>query len=142
MTADREDAAIAWARERLGVQQSDGFARATWCCNKTGEFEAVIVLSNFTPRNVDVHIAAEPAFWRKPRAVRWLFNEAFGYIFNQLGAARATGLIRGCNTTCRTFVERLGFKFEGYMRSAFEDDGLSIYGFLKNEYLAHRWCAS
>jgi RimJ/RimL family protein N-acetyltransferase len=57
-----------------------------------------------------------------------------------LRAARVTALVRGKNEVCKQFIEHLGFKLEGVMRSAFVDDDLHIYGFLAEDYHSHAWC--
>lgn len=132
---EKEQEAIAWCRKVIGLEGFPGFCRAISVEDDKG-FVAVVALSNFTKRNVDLHIAARPnSKWFSAD----LFTSVFSYVFEKLGAARVTGLIRASNARCRKFVEHLGFKLEGTMRSAFPDDDLCIYGFLAEEYRAHPW---
>jgi hypothetical protein len=106
----------------------------------SGAFVLVVVLSNFTSRNIDMHTAAVPgATWASPREAVRMFNSIFGYAFLILNAIRVTGLVKSKNNAARQFDEHLGFKLEGVMREAFEDDDLCLYGFLKRDYLTHPW---
>lgn len=137
---EREDEAIAWAKEKIGIDGPVGFCRAMAAVDASDDFVLVVVMSNFSQRNVDMHIAAvDGAKWASPREGLKLFNTVFDYVFTQLNAARITGLIRAKNQLARRFSEHLGFMLEGIMRAAFEDDDLCLYGFLKDDYLAHRW---
>lgn len=136
---EREEEAEAWARERLDVAASPELFRAMSLVDDKDDFQCVVVFSNFTPRNVDLNIVGEPR-WATPKATITLFNEVFSYAFKMLRAARVTALVRGKNEVCKRFIEHLGFKLEGVMRSAFVDDDLHIYGFLAEDYHSHAWC--
>lgn len=137
---DREDEAIEWAKAKLGIANGVGLCRAMSAVDADGNFCFVVVLSNFSPRNIDMHTAAvDGAKWASPREAIRMFNSIFGYAFLVLKAIRVTGLVRSQNNAARQFDEHLGFKFEGCMRDAFEDDDLCLYGFLKGEYLTHPW---
>lgn len=136
----REEEALVWAQQALGMSREVGFCRALSAVDEYASFVFVVVLSNFTPRNVDMHTAAVPgATWASPRAAVRMFNGIFGCVFDELAAARVTGLVRAKNASARRFDEHLGFKLEGIMRKSFEDDDLCIYGFLKEDYLNHKW---
>ncbi len=138
---EREGEAISWAKEVLGITCPTGLCRAMSCVNKEGEFVFVVVMSNFTSRNVDMHTAAtEGSSWATPGAIVAMFNGLFGYVFDTLNAKRVTGLVRKSNAGAVRFDEHLGFKAEGCMREAFPDgEDLLIYGFLKREYESHKW---
>jgi RimJ/RimL family protein N-acetyltransferase len=96
------------------------------------------VLTNFTPRNIDLSIVIDH---RKvtPKGTIEMFNEVFGFVFDKLRAARVTGLLRGKNRRAKKLNEHFGFKLEGVMRKAFADDDLHIYGFLAEDYHSHVW---
>jgi hypothetical protein len=134
--SDREDEAVQWACARAGSGEP-GLCRAFWL-ESGGEFEVVAVISGFTQRNVDLHIAAADG-WRADKRAIILFNSVFQYVFNRLGAARTTGLIKLSNRPARNLAEHLGFELEGVLREAFVDDDLCVYGFLRQDYEAHRW---
>ena len=137
---EREDEALAWAKEIIGISHPTGFCRALSAVDGDENLCFVIVLSTFTSRNVDFHLAAVPGGkWATPGQIVMMFNSVFQYIFDHLKAARATGLVRNKNTVAKRFVEHIGFTREGLMRNAFSDDDLCIYGFLAEDYLAHPW---
>lgn len=138
---DREDEAVAWAKKRIGLDGPSGFCRAMSAVGVDGNFSLVVVLSNFTHTNVDMHTAAvDGSMWASPRAIVEMFNALFNYVFLEHGARRVTGLVRESNVKAQTFDEHLGFVREGLMREAFSNgEALVIYGFLASEYDAHKW---
>lgn len=137
---DREDEAIEWSKKVIGIDASTGFCRAVTAVDNEDNIVFVVVLSNFSDRNIDMQIAAVPgAKWASPREGLKLFRAVFEYAFDKLGAVRVTGLIRGKNAASRRFSEHLGFKLEGIMRESFDDDDLCVYGFLKKDFKEHRW---
>lgn len=133
-----EQRAIAWARQRMGLKSEFGFCRA-FVVKESEDFLAVLIMSNFTRRNVDIHLATQPVFWKNPRGVQKTFREFFEEAFTRLGVARVTGLIRSSNAEARKLAEKIGFQLEGTMRKVFETDDLCVYGFLQEDYVAHRW---
>lgn len=137
---DEEDA-IRWARTRIGAK-APGFCRAVSAV-KDGRFQCVMVMSNFTPCNVDVHVASAPgAKWATPKEFINMFNFVLHYIFDHLKALRATALIRASNTKAVDFVLKLGFTHEGRMRKAFSGEDLCIYGILEEDFRSHKWYRS
>lgn len=135
---EREEEAIAWAASRLDCA-NHGFCRAMSSVTPEGDFALVVVLSNFTPTNIDVSVVGNPnGRWIRKREFIKMFNSVFGYVFDTLKAKRATGLSRSKNPS-RRFIEWIGFKLEGQMREAFNDDDLCIYGFLAKEFHSHPW---
>ena len=136
---EREEEAEQWARKRLDLPAAPEFYRAAAAVDEAGEFVCVVVMTNFTPRNVDLSIVIDKAKVR-PRETITMFNEIFGFVFDKLKVARVTGLLRGKNTEAKRINEHFGFKLEGVMRKAFPDDDLHIYGFLAEEFHTHRWC--
>lgn len=134
----REDEAESWAREKLELPAAPGFYRAAAAVDDNDEFVCVIVMTNFSPRNVDFNVVIEKRKVR-PKAMRVMFREAFGFVFDQLNTARITGLIPSKNEQSCKLAEHFGFKLEGVMRAALDDDDLKIYGFLAEEYRSHAW---
>ena len=135
---EREDEAEAWARARLELEDAPGFFRTLAAVDENDEFVCVVVMTNFTPRNIDLSIVIDH---RKvtPKGTIEMFNEVFGFVFDKLHAARVTGLLRGKNRRAKKLNEHFGFKLEGVMRKAFADDDLHIYGFLAEDYHSHVW---
>ena len=135
---EREEEAEAWAREKLELEAEPGFFRAMSAVDEKGKFVCVVVLTNFTSRNIDLNIAIDS---RKvtPKGALEMFNGVFGFVFDKLHVARVTGLLCASNKKARRLNEHFGFKLEGVMRKAFADDDLCIYGFLAEDYHSHAW---
>jgi RimJ/RimL family protein N-acetyltransferase len=135
---EREDEAEAWARARLELEDAPGFFRTLAAVDENDEFVCVVVMTNFTPRNIDLSIVIDHKKVT-PKGTIEMFNEVFGFVFDKLHAARVTGLLRGKNRRAKKLNEHFGFKLEGVMRKAFADDDLHIYGFLAEDYHSHVW---
>ena len=135
---EREEEAEAWARNKLDLEQAPSFFRAMATVDDDGEFVCVVVLTNFSSRNVDLNIVMDGKKMT-PKGTIVMFNEVFGFVFDKLNVARVTGLLRGKNEKSKNIVEHFGFKLEGVMRKAFADDDLHIYGFLAEDYHSHVW---
>ena len=137
-----EEAAEAWARSRLGLKQAPNLFKALSTVNADGEFSCVVLLTNFTKRNIDLNIAGDRG-WATPKLTVDLFNGVFDTVFNKLKAVRATALIAESNIISQKFVAHLGFQKEGKMRKAYDnDEDMFIYSLLKEEYMSHDWCRS
>jgi len=136
---EREDEAELWARDKVGAKYAPSLFRAMSAVDDRNEFSCVVVFTNFTPRNIDLNVAAVGKSWASPKETVKMFNSIFSYAFYELGATRTTALLRSSNESSRALVEHLGFKLEGVMREAFEDEDLHIYGFLASEYRTHSW---
>ena len=135
---EQEEAAEKWARGKLGLESAPEFFRAMAAVDDGGEFVCVVVMTNFTHRNVDLSIAIDSKRVT-PRCAVEMFNGVFGFLFDKLHVSRVTGLLRGKNLRARRLNEHFGFKLEGVMRKAFVDDDLHIYGFLAEDYHSHPW---
>tara|TARA_R100001369_G_scaffold9406_1_gene22107 strand:+ start:138 stop:572 length:435 start_codon:yes stop_codon:yes gene_type:complete len=136
-----EEMAEKWARKYLGIKSAPKAFRALSCVDNNDDFVCVILLTNFTKRNIDVNIAAN-CNWT-PKSTIMMFNGLFKMIFDELKAVRATALVADSNLVSQKFCEHLGFAKEGTMRKAYEDnEDMHIYGFLNTEYRKHDWCRS
>jgi len=137
-----EDEAEKWARSRLGLKQAPNVFKALSTVNLNNEFTCVVLLTNFTKRNIDLNIAGDRG-WATPKLTVDLFNGVFDTVFNKLKAVRATALIAESNIISQKFVTHLGFQKEGKMRKAYDnDEDMFIYSLLKEEYMSHDWCRS
>lgn len=136
---NREEEAEKWVKDKINAPNITGFCRVISTVDENDEFVCAIVFTNFSPRNIDVNVALREKGFGSPKETVNLFNAVFSYAFDQLGAARVTGLIKGKNEVSKNFVEHLGFKLEGVMRNCFQDDDLHVYGFLAEEYYTHAW---
>jgi len=135
---EREDEAEAWARAKLELESPPPFFRAMSAVDENDEFVCVVVMTNFTQRNIDLSIVIGGK-GLMPKGMLVMFNEVFGFVFDKLHVARVTGLLRGKNTQAKKINEHFGFKLEGVMRKSFIDDDLHIYGFLAEDYHSHVW---
>ncbi len=135
---EREKEAEAWARAKLELENEPEFFRAMSAVDENDEFVCVVVMTNFTPRNIDLNIAIGGK-GLMPKGMIVMFNGVFSFVFDKLHAARVTGLLRGKNTKSKKINEHFGFKLEGVMRKSFIDDDLHIYGFLAEDYHSHVW---
>lgn len=135
---EREDEAEIWAREKLEIEHPPSFFRAMAAVDENDEFVCVVVMTNFTTRNIDLSIVIGGK-GLLPKGMLVMFNEIFGFVFDKLKVARVTGLLRGKNTEAKRINEHFGFKLEGIMRKAFADDDLHVYGFLAEDYHSHVW---
>ena len=134
-----EEKAEKWARKHLGIKSAPKAFRALSSVDENGEFVCVILLTNFTKRNIDVNIVAD-CNWT-PKSTIMMFNGLFKMIFDDLKAVRTTALVAESNVVSQKFCVHLGFVKEGIMRKAYEDnEDMHIYGFLANEYRQHDWC--
>jgi RimJ/RimL family protein N-acetyltransferase len=134
----KEEEAELWARGKLNLDAPPGFFRAAAAIDEKGEFVCVVVMTNFTSRNVDLNIVIDKKKVT-PKETIVMFNGIFEFLFDKLGVARVTGLLRGKNLDSRRIAEHFGFTLEGVMRNSFADDDLFVYGFLAEEYRAHAW---
>lgn len=138
---DREDEAEQWARKRLQLDAPPQLFRALSAVDENDEFMCVVVMTNFSSRNIDLNIVISDKRAPRPKETVFMFNQIFGYIFDKLRVVRVTGLLRGKNFAAKRINEHFGFKLEGVVRKAFDDDDdLHIYGFLAEEYHNHKWC--
>ena len=135
---EREDEAEAWAREKLELENAPSFFRTMSAVDENDEFVCVVVMTNFTSRNIDLSIVIGGT-GLMPKGMLVMFNEIFGFVFDKMHVARVTGLLRGKNTQAKRINEHFGFKLEGVMRKSFIDDDLHIYGFLAEDYHSHVW---
>lgn len=135
---EREEEAEAWARKRIEIKGPTGFFRAASAVDEAGDFVCVVVMSNFTAKNIDLNIAMNGKKML-PKETILMFNEIFGFVFNKLQAIRVTGLVHAENSKSKKIIEHFGFKLEGVMRKAFDGADMHIYGFLAEEYHSHPW---
>jgi RimJ/RimL family protein N-acetyltransferase len=88
------------------------------------------VYNMFTQRDVHMHCAGIGKRWLSRRFI----GECFRYPFIQLGVRRITGLVVASNISALTLDLHLGFKREGIIRKAAEnDEDLIVLGMLREE---------
>lgn len=136
---EREEEAELWAREKMGIDCEPDFFRAMAAVDERNDFVCVVILTNFTSRNVDINIAMDGAKMR-PKGTIEMYNAVFGFLFDQLHLPRVTGLVGSKNIKAQRVDVKFGFKLEGVVRKGLSDDeDLLIYGFLPEEFHQHAW---
>ena len=124
-----------WAQQRLrGVQFAPETAMPV-AVIVSDTIAAVAVYHMRRGVNIEMSIASDTPRW----ASRMVIAELLALPFNVLSAHRITAIVRSDNTHSRQFVERLGFKYEGYMPDAFEDADAVVFGLTKIRWLASKW---
>lgn len=95
---------------------------------RNGRLVAGVVYNDYSGMNAYMHVGAEDG-------ARWLDKSflfsAFDYPFSQLGLRRVTAKVKAKNQKAISFIENLGFEYEGAMRHFFKEDDALIYGMLK-----------
>jgi RimJ/RimL family protein N-acetyltransferase len=74
-----------------------------------GEIQALVLYGDYTPENLQMHIASRSPKWCKRGVLRGLFH----YPFEQLRVGRVTAITSKGNKRARRFLERLGYRLEG-----------------------------
>jgi len=135
----REEEAEAWARKKLNLKDPPDFFRALSAVDDENNFVCVVVLTNFTSRNVDLNIAMDGSKMR-PKATVGMFNDVFRFLFDGLHVTRVTGLSSAKNHKAHKAIEQFGFNIEGLMRKALpNDEDLLVYGMLAEDFYTHPW---
>ncbi len=119
-----------WVSNELGVGKIvDGDVRSIGVV-RDGKLIAGIVFHGYKGFMVDASLATTDKKWCTKSVLRAFFE----YPFNVLGCVRFQATCSKKNKPMRKLFEKLGFKFEGKARKAFngKDDAM-IYSMLKNE---------
>lgn len=122
--------AIAFVSERIGVPVE----RLDPCIGigltHNGELVGGFVFRNWRGHDVEISFALD-----NPRAfTREVPRKVFKYVFEELGCARCTALVRRGNRRSRKLVEGVGFKLEGKARLGYDGrQDMMIYGMLAKE---------
>jgi RimJ/RimL family protein N-acetyltransferase len=126
----RDALVAAWAKARHGMEFFPPSLAVGLAEN--GTLVGAIVFNNYTRSSIELSVAGETRAFT-PRVVRW----CFGYVFGQLGCARATLRTAKRKRRVRDLILRLGFRPEGKLRRYYGTDDAMMYGLLKDE--AGRW---
>ena len=121
----------AFVNERQGCP-----AHASW-----GNFNAMglikgktlvagVIYNAYEAANVNMHIGAVDG-------ARWLTREflfaAFDYPFNELGRRRVSAFMRASNKKAISFIENIGFEYEGKLLHYYPKDDALMYGMVKEK---------
>lgn len=123
-----DDSLITWAAEKIGFDPRPDVVPIGW--RENGEIRAVTLYDGFSKCDCNIHIASDG----KPHWFRRQFLIAsFMHPFVQWDLQRITGLVPAKNTRALKFDLHLGFKQEGVIRRALQDDDIIILGMLRSE---------
>ena len=91
---------------------------------------AGVIYTNYSGSNICMHVAATTGtLWAKP----FFLHACFHYPFCQLNLNRTTALVPAKNEPSMKMTLHLGFRKEGIMRQALDDDDMVVLGMLKSE---------
>lgn len=101
-------------------------AYAVQVMNK-GKLKAVVMYTNFTGENCEMHIASNSQDW----CSRSVLHDLFWYPFEVLKVNRVSAMTHKSDTKLQSFMQRVGFEHEGTMKEFYGDDDAIIWGMLK-----------
>lgn len=120
-----------WAGERLGI--ADFGPCVTIGVVHSGRIVAVALYNKYLHPNIEVTFVTASPRWASPGAVRTILS----YPFVQLSCKRVTATTESANHAARRFLERLGFRQEGYHPDALPSGDAVTYGLTRAG--AARW---
>jgi RimJ/RimL family protein N-acetyltransferase len=137
IATDRNEEAVIWAQAKMGIEGPIGPCHTFSMVDESNEFVAVFIISDISHHAACLHFAARPgAYWLTPTFV----NALMSFAFFALGLSRLTAPIRSNNIRSKQVALKYGFVYEGAMRNAFDNgEDCILLGFLKQEFLDHRW---
>lgn len=137
ITTQRSEEAVLWARAKMNLEGPVGPCYTYSMVDENNEFVAVFIISDINGNCGCLHFAAKPnTYW----LTREFGNGLMAFIFFFLNLSRLTAPIRASNKRSLAVATKYGFVHEGTMRKAFPDgEDCILLGFLKEEFLAHRW---
>lgn len=120
-----------WAGDRLGI---DNFGLCiTIGVARNDEIVAVAVYNNWRPPNIEITFVTSTPRWASRENIRLIL----GYPFLQLGCKRISAMTAIDNDKAQAFLQRLGFKPEGFHPDALPSGDAVSYGLLWPQ--AQRW---
>ena len=129
ITIDQPKAMLDWAARRVGVEAWPDDSKAIGAVHD-GRLVGVVVYNMFLDQGCSIHIATDKS---RRWATRRTLDAFFRYPFIQCGLHRITGYTPADNMPALVLITRLGFRFEGVQREAFNGRDLVVSGMLKRE---------
>ncbi len=121
------------------IPHADTFPRSVSIGVLKGEdLVAGVVFHDYRPEfaHIEVSMAATDPRW----ATRSTIGTILSYPFLQLQCQRITAVTPRKSLQPRRFLEGIGFKREGVLRLGFGTDNAIIYGLLRSEWEAGKYC--
>ena len=131
IAAQMDEAVAAWVMARNPLMDlGDIPYTAIGQLDGSGQIIGGTVFTNFTLRDIHLHVAGSGPRW----LTRRFLGECFRYVFFQLNCRRCTVMIAASNQRSIDFCEGLGWRYEGILRAYLaEDEDCLIYGMLREE---------
>lgn len=128
---DLDGSVIAWVCKGLGDSPFEYGRNVTLGIYLKNKLIAGVIFNDIRPnRDVWLTIYSENKKWCNKRILRLIFD----FIFDKIGAERASAFVSKDNEPSINLVEKLGFVREGLLRH-YRDNGKDcvVYGMLKSE---------
>lgn len=94
---------------------------------KNGYVKAVVMYTNFSGENCEMHIASDSKDW----CTRRVLHDLFWYPFEVLKVNRVSAVTRKKDISLQSFMHRIGFEHEGTMKEFYDNDDALMWGMLK-----------
>lgn len=98
--------------------------------SREGKLVCVFVAYQYAVPNVFIAFAASSPRWATKESIKAVCY----WIFEQLNCTRMTTSTKKRNKRSRRFQEGIGFKFEGKLRKATDNDDIIIYGLTREDH--------
>lgn len=118
-----------WVSEKIGLgrvyENAAGYGFLV-----DGQLAGGVLFSDFTGRDIHVHIAIEDARWCSRKYLKFIAE----YAFVHCGVSRVSALTAQSNPKAAKVMAAWGSKQEGLLRKYFsDDDDAIVWGLLKEE---------
>ena len=117
----QDERVSAWVAARCGVREASS-AHASIGYERDHELIAGVAFDGATDTNVFAHIASAV----KPVPLELLIATC-NYAYKQLGAKRMTFMVQDDNWLCRTFIEKMGARFEASIQEGHSRGDMLLY---------------
>jgi ribosomal protein S18 acetylase RimI-like enzyme len=126
-----DDELAEWLGNRLGISFAPPYVAI-------GVVRGVVLVAaalynSYEPPNIQITFATTTPRW----ASRQVIGRILAYPFCEIGCRRISAVTRARNEPARAFLERLGFRAEGFHPQYFHDDDAVSYGLLQRD--AQKW---
>jgi RimJ/RimL family protein N-acetyltransferase len=126
----KDDEVAEWLSPRLNQTFAKPFTAIGGM--RDGVLVAAWLFSHYNGRNIEISVAADG------HLNRGFVYAAVDYVFNQLKCRRASCHVSTLNHKSISFIERIGWRWEGYSPLWYEDDSPALcYGIRKED--CARW---
>lgn len=130
LTIDDPPTLLAWAAGRVGIETWPADSKAIGAVGADGRLRGVVVYNAFLDEGCSIHIATDRS---RRWATRGTLRGFFRYPFVQCELRRLTAYTPAHNVPSQILALKLGFRFEGVQRQAFDGRDMVFLGMLRAE---------